>query len=299
MIITQICIAILFFFTLNASASQVYYNPDTGLYEERNYNIELSRNNANQGLFLTNQTIPQHSLGKKLFLQFLPSLSIYTGLSTYSTPISQIKYSIDDPNLKSSEKSQIINEQSFISSNPFVGAEFMLPITTRLKIGGGGTYNFTKISSLKSKTPMNAFLNSSIYGKMSFQITQRISLYILGGMQNINFEIYDYMKQSDGNPWYGKALPVEASYNLIASANTNAAFFGFGTSYKFSPSTSLFIDFTSNSISSLNNIKKSDIASNSSYDYQINVIGKNSQYPITQVKFGIAFDFIGLFKEEI
>ena len=270
-----------------SQASQVYYNEATGSYEERNDTPTIVRPNERQHLFTGMKTGLKNAVNSSTWV--LPSLSVYTGFSGYQTTSSALTY-------KDSTKTQNISGVSLANGNMLVGAELMIPLSRRIKIGGGATHNFEKsiLENTISSTSRQAFnlqLSNSVYGKFSYKLS-RFSIYMLGGMQFSNISFYDSISKDDTtNPWTYKSSRDRQSpitYNFLGKYSAQNAFFGIGTSFKMSPSTSVFIDTTYMTVSGLNGTAEPTATVN-----QINAL-KDSQYQVFQTRFGFAFDFIGL-----
>jgi hypothetical protein len=269
-----------------SQASQVYYNQATGSYEERNDAPTIVRPNERQRLFTGMKAGLQNAVSNSGWI--LPSLSIYTGFSGYQTTSTALTY--QDSTQKT--PTQNIPSSSLLNGNMLVGGELMIPLSQRIKIGGGATHNFEKsilentISS-KSGQTFNLQLSNSVYGKISYKIN-RLSLYALGGVQFSNISFYDSVSKDDTtNPWWN-APKSAATYNLLGKYSAQNGFFGIGTSFKMSPSTSVFLDTTYMTVSGLNGTAESTATAN-----QINTL-KDSKYQVFQARFGFSFDFIGL-----
>ena len=273
-----------------SQASQVYYNEATGSYEERNDTPTIVRPNERQHLFTGMKTGLQNAVNNSGWI--LPSLSIYTGFSGYQTTSTALTYK----DSTQTTPTQDIADASISNGNILIGAELMIPLSTRIKIGGGATHNFEKsilentISS-KSVQPFNLQLSNSVYGKFSYKLS-RFSIYTLAGMQFSNISFYDSISKDDpNNPWTHKPLKERQSaptYNLLGKYSAQNAFFGIGTSFKMSPSTSVFLDTTYMTVSGLKGTAEPTATAN-----QINAL-KDSQYQVFQTRFGFSFDFIGL-----
>jgi hypothetical protein len=273
-----------------SQASQVYYNQATGSYEERNDAPIKIRPNEKQRLFVGMKKSMQKAVNNSPWV--LPSLSIYTGFSGYQTTSTKLQYK--DSTQKTTAQS--IASSSISNGNMLVGAELMIPLSRRIKIGGGATHNFetsileNTISS-KSGQPFNLQLSNSVYGKFSYKLS-RLSIYTLAGMQFSNISFYDSISKDDTtNPWTYKPSKERQSpptYNFLGKYSAQNAFFGIGTSFKMSPSTSVFLDTTYMTVSGL----KGTAESNATVS-QVNAL-KDSQYQVFQTRFGFSFDFIGL-----
>ena len=269
-----------------SQASQVYYNQATGSYEERNDAPTIVRPNERQHLFTGMKTGLQNAVNNSGWI--LPSLSIYTGFSGYQTTSTALTYQ----DSTQTTPTQNIADASISNGNILIGAELMIPLSQRIKIGGGATHNFEKsilentISS-KSGQPFNLQLSNSVYGKFSYKLS-RFSIYMLAGMQFSNISFYDSIQKDDTtNPWWN-APKSAATYNLLGKYSAQNGFFGIGTSFKISPSTSVFLDTTYMTVSGLNGTAESSATAN-----QINTL-KDSKYQVFQARFGFSFDFIGL-----
>lgn len=218
----------------------------------------------------------------------MPSLSIYTGFSGYQTTSTALTY--QDSTQKTTAQS--IASSSISNGNVLVGAELMIPLSRRIKIGGGATHNFetsileNTISST-SRQPFNLQLSNSVYGKFSYKLS-RLSIYTLAGMQFSNISFYDSVSKDDTtSPWWN-AQKAPPTYNFLGKYSAQNAFFGIGTSFKMSPSTSVFLDTTYMTVSGLKGTAESTATVS-----QVNAL-KDSQYQVFQTRFGFSFDFIGL-----
>ena len=270
-----------------SQASQVYYNQATGSYEERNDTPTIVRPNERQRLFTGMKTGMQNAVNNSPWI--LPSLSIYTGFSGYQATSSALTY--QDPTQITT--TQNIAGASISNGNILVGAELMIPFSSRIKIGGGVSHNFEK-SILENtiysrqKQPFTFQLSNSLYGKFSYKIS-RFSLYALGGVQFSNITFYDSVaKDNTISPWTYLELKEAPTYNSLGKYSAQNVFFGIGASFKMSPTTSVFLDTTYMTVSGLNGTAESTATAN-----QVNAL-KNAQYQVFQTRFGFAFDFIGL-----
>ena len=270
-----------------SQASQVYYNQATGSYEERNDTPTIVRPNERQRLFTGMKTGMQNAVNNSPWI--LPSLSVYTGFSGYQTTSSALTY--QDPTQRT--PTQSIAAASRSNGNMLVGAELMIPLSSRIKIGGGITHNFEKsifddaIYS-RQKQPFHLQLSNSLYGKFSYKIS-RVSLYALGGIQFSNITFYDSVsKDNTTSPWTFANLKESPTYKMLGKFSAQNVFFGIGTAFKMSPSTSVFLDTTYLTVSGLSGTAESTATAN-----QVNAL-KNAQYQVFQTRFGFAFDFIGL-----
>jgi len=269
-----------------SQASQVYYNEATGSYEERNDTPTIVRPNERQHLFTGMKTGLQNAVNNSGWI--LPSLSIYTGFSGYETTSTALTYQDSTPKTPT----QSIASASILNGNMLVGAELMIPLSRRIKIGGGATHNFEKsiLENTISSTSRQAFnlqLSNSVYGKFSYKLS-RFSIYMLAGMQFSNISFYDSVSKDDKNNPKWNAPKAPPNYNLLGKYSAQNPFFGIGTSFKMSPSTSVFLDTTYMTVSGLKGTAEPTATAN-----QINAL-KDSQYQVFQTRFGFSFDFIGL-----
>jgi hypothetical protein len=107
-------------------------------------------------------------------------------------------------------------------------------------------------------------------------------------MQFSNITFYDSVKKDDTtNPWWN-AQKAPPTYNFLGKYSAQNAFFGIGTSFKMSPSTSVFLDTTYMTVSGLKGTAEPTATVS-----QVNAL-KDSQYQVFQTRFGFSFDFIGL-----
>ncbi len=273
-----------------SQASQVYYNEATGSYEERNDTPMMVRPNERQHLFTGMKTGLKNAVKSSMWV--LPSLSVYTGFSGYETTSSALTYKYYKDSTQTTP-TQNIAGASLSNGNILVGAELMIPLSRRIKIGGGATHNFetsileNTISSTLRQT-FNLQLSNSVYGKFSYKLS-RFSIYMLAGMQFSNISFYDSVSKDDTtNPWTYNDPKASPTYNLLGKYSAQNSFFGIGTSFKMSPSTSVFIDTTYMTVSGLKGNAESTATAN-----QVNAL-KDSQYQVFQTRFGFSFDFIGL-----
>jgi hypothetical protein len=268
-----------------SQASQVKYNPRTGVYEQ----VEDSQTNAARPHLFNGR-----ASSKTKTSWILPSLSIYGGMSLKAVTSDKLTYT----DLTQKTTTQTIPSTAITSGSAVFGAELLIPTSRHIKIGGGISHNTTQSlfdSTIAANNGQLFKLNlgTAVYGKMSYTVG-RITGYALGGMQTSKMSFYDSIEKDDkSNPWTYLNPKAPATYDLLGKYSAKNAFFGVGAAYKLSPSFSVFIDATYLTISGLTGTAESTATAT-----QINAL-KNAQYGVLQNRFGFSLDFIGLASDTI